>query len=106
MAESCPSLDTFLTEPIVLPVGIRYPETLTNATHSTSYLGSKLADESSPSEDWIRTELFERGLGIVDASSSEIRDVYDARSDGYRANRLLADAVSRPVEEPSFSPAC
>lgn len=77
---------------------LRYPETLANATQSTTYLGHKLADQTTATEDWIRSELFERGLGIVDASSKEVEEVYQARTNAYRANRILADAV-----RPSFS---
>ncbi|GAA5874102.1 hypothetical protein JCM3774_001606, partial [Rhodotorula dairenensis] len=75
-----------------------YPETLTNATQSTTFLGHKLADEADPTEDWIKSELFERGLGIVDASSTEVDDVWKARTNAYRANRLLADAISRRAQ--------
>lgn len=75
---------------------------LANATQSTTYLGHRLADRSSATEDWIRSELFERGLGIVDASSKEVEEVHQARSDAYRANRILADAV-RPFLSRSAS---
>ncbi|KAG0665215.1 hypothetical protein C6P46_000314 [Rhodotorula mucilaginosa] len=75
-----------------------YPETLANATQSTTFLGHKLADEAEPTEDWIKSELFERGLGIVDASSKELDDVWKARTNAYRANRLLADAISRRAQ--------
>lgn len=78
----------------MIMAAIRYPETLANATQSTTFLGHKLADEAEPTEDWIKSELFERGLGIVDASSKELDDVWKARTNAYRANRLLADAVS------------
>ncbi|GAA5987974.1 hypothetical protein JCM10908_007295 [Rhodotorula pacifica] len=80
------------------PEYLWYPETLANATQSTTFLGHQLADKADPTEDWIKTELFERGLGIVDASSKELDDVWKARTNAYRANRLLADAISRRAQ--------
>jgi hypothetical protein len=44
--------------------------------------------------DWVRTEIYEKGLGIVDVEKWELDELWQERSDAYKANRVLADAVS------------
>lgn len=80
----------------------RYPDALANATHSTPYLGDRLASEyPSATRDWVISELFEKGLGITDATSEEVDRVWQQRQDAYRANRALADAVRSPLRAPA-----
>ncbi|SCZ89682.1 BZ3500_MvSof-1268-A1-R1_Chr9g10554 [Microbotryum saponariae] len=73
-----------------------YPDALTNATHSSSYLGSLLAKTASPTRQFVR-ELLEQ-VGVSDATEDEVAAVYAVRTDAYRANRLLADAISRRAQ--------
>ncbi|GJN91046.1 hypothetical protein Rhopal_004061-T1 [Rhodotorula paludigena] len=76
-----------------------YPDALANATHSTPYLGDRLVSEyPSATRDWVVSELFEKGLGITDATSEEVDRVWQQRQDAYRANRALADAISRRAQ--------
>lgn len=73
----------------------RYPDALVNATHSSAYLGSLFASRyPAATRDWVISELFEKGLGIVDAAEWEVDAVWKMRQDAYGANRALADAVS------------
>jgi hypothetical protein len=58
--------------------------------------------------DWVRTEIYEKGLGIVDVEKWELDELWQERSDAYKANRVLADAVSfehlySPLFEDSMS---
>jgi hypothetical protein len=77
-----------------LPSSQRYPDILQNATHSTSYLGALIASRyPSITRDEIVSEIFQSGLGIADASTEEVDEVWRWRTDGYRANRALADCV-------------
>ncbi|CEQ41938.1 SPOSA6832_03716, partial [Sporobolomyces salmonicolor] len=72
----------------------RYPDVLINATHSTSYLGSLVASRyPSTTRDWVQTEIYEKGLGIMDVAGWELDQLWMNRTDAYRANRVLADAV-------------
>lgn len=77
-----------------------YPDALLNATQSTEFLGSKIArmysqESADVTREWIRSELYERGLGISDASEDEIDRSWDERGNAYRSNRILANAVRR-----------
>jgi len=85
-----------LTVPhIALFARIRYPDALQNATHSTSYLGQLVASRyPSTTRDWVQTEIYEKGLGIMDVASWELDQLWQERTDAYKANRVLADAVS------------
>ncbi|GAA5839130.1 hypothetical protein JCM11251_003684 [Rhodosporidiobolus azoricus] len=83
----------------VYPEYLWYPDALNNATHSTSYLGLVIASRyPSITRDQIRSEIFEAGLGITDASTEEMDRVWQYRTDAYRANRVLADAISRRAQ--------
>ncbi|GAA5821288.1 hypothetical protein JCM10212_006272, partial [Sporobolomyces blumeae] len=76
-----------------------YPDALVNATHSTSYLGSLVADRyPSTTREWVRSEVYEKGLGIRDVASWELDQLWMNRTDAYRANRVLADAISRRAQ--------
>lgn len=83
----------------------RYPDALANATHSTPYLGDRLVSEyPSATRDWVVSELFEKGLGITDATSGEVDRVWQQRQDAYRANLALADAVRFPLRASTCEP--
>ncbi|GAA5987469.1 hypothetical protein JCM11641_003839 [Rhodosporidiobolus odoratus] len=83
----------------VYPEYLWYPDALLAATHSTSYLGSLIASRyPAITREEIVSEVFEDGLGINDAASSEIDRVWQARTDAYWANRVLADAISRRAQ--------
>lgn len=71
-----------------------YPDALANATHSSSYLGNLITNTSSVTRTWLREQVFEAGLGITDVTDGEINALWPYRYDAYRANRVLADAVS------------
>lgn len=73
-----------------------YPDALANATQSTSYLGTKIADADAEdvTRDWLISEIYERGLGITDVTDEELDIIWPHRTNAYRANRDLADAVS------------
>ncbi|GAA5940885.1 hypothetical protein JCM1841_000415 [Sporobolomyces salmonicolor] len=78
------------------PEYLWYPDVLINATHSTSYLGSLVASRyPSTTRDWVQTEIYEKGLGIMDVAGWELDQLWMNRTDAYRANRVLADAISR-----------
>lgn len=70
-----------------------YPDALLNATHSTEYLGAVVAAKSGITREWLRSDIYETGLGIMDATSDEIETLWPHRGTAYRANRVLADAV-------------
>ncbi|GAA6018024.1 hypothetical protein JCM10207_002744 [Rhodosporidiobolus poonsookiae] len=83
----------------VYPEYLWYPDALLNATHSTSYLGAQIASRyPSITRDELVRDIFEAGLGIKDAASEEIDRVWQYRTDAYRANRVLADAISRRAQ--------
>ena len=73
---------------------IRYPDALQNATHSTSYLGQLVASRyPSTTREWVQTEVYEKGLGIMDVASWELDQLWQESTDAYKANGVLADAV-------------
>ncbi|GAA6006938.1 hypothetical protein JCM11491_001447 [Sporobolomyces phaffii] len=81
------------------PEYLWYPEALHDATHSTSFLGKHIADRyPMTTRDWVRTEIYEKGLGIKDVANWELDALWKERSDSYKANRVLADAVSRRAQ--------
>ncbi|GAA5864061.1 hypothetical protein JCM1840_000690 [Sporobolomyces johnsonii] len=81
------------------PEYLWYPDALINATHSTSYLGSLVASRyPSTTRDWVQTEIYEKGLGIMDVAGWELDQLWMNRTDAYRANRVLADAISRRAQ--------
>lgn len=80
-----------------LTVRTGYPDALLNATHSTEHLGAVIAANSVVSRSWLRSEIFEKGLGISDVTDEEIELLWPHREVAYRANRVLADAVGRMV---------
>ncbi|GAA5912234.1 alkaline phosphatase [Sporobolomyces salmoneus] len=83
----------------VYPEYLWYPEVLSNATHSTAHLGKQIADRyPMTTRDWIETEIYEKGLGILDVATSELDEIWKERSDAYKANRVLADAISRRAQ--------
>ncbi|GAA5851701.1 hypothetical protein JCM8547_001179 [Rhodosporidiobolus lusitaniae] len=83
----------------VYPEYLWYPDALSNATHSTSYLGSFIVSRyPSITRDEIVQEVFVEGLGILDASKEEVDRVWQRRTDAYWANRVLADAISRRAQ--------
>ncbi|KAI5479351.1 hypothetical protein MNV49_003685 [Pseudohyphozyma bogoriensis] len=74
-----------------------YPEVLVNATHSTEYLGAQVAKEAT-SKSYLRSEIFEKGLGIVDISDDEVDGLWKVRTSAYRSNLFLADCISRRAQ--------
>ncbi|GAA5897799.1 hypothetical protein JCM6882_000100 [Rhodosporidiobolus microsporus] len=83
----------------IYPEYLWYPDALVNATHSTSYLGALIASRyPSITRDEIISEVFQTGLGITDAATEEVDRVWQYRTDAYRANRVLADAISRRAQ--------
>ncbi|GAA5936605.1 alkaline phosphatase PHO8 [Sporobolomyces koalae] len=83
----------------VYPEYLWYPEVLENATHSTSFLGKQVADKyPDTTREWVQKEIYEKGLGIFDVATREIDQLWIARRDAYKANRVLADAVSRRAQ--------
>lgn len=72
-----------------------YPDALRNATHSTEHLGALVHNSTTDTvtSDWVRSTIYEAGLGITDASTSEVEEIISNRRNAYRVNRLLADAV-------------
>ncbi|KAM0789355.1 hypothetical protein ACM66B_000186 [Microbotryomycetes sp. NB124-2] len=80
------------------PEYVWYPDALANATHSTSYLGALIANTTSVSRSWLRDEVYGKGLGISDVTDGEINELWPYRYDAYRANRVLADAISRRAQ--------
>lgn len=75
----------------------RYPDVLFRATRSTSYLGELFASRyPAATRDWVVSELFNKGLGINDTARWEVDEVWTERTNAYRANRALADAVRLP----------
>lgn len=86
------AVPSLFESPIVYYTG--YPDALLNATHSTEYLGDVVANHSSVTRDWLRSEIYGKGLGITDVTEEEIDELWPHRQNGYRSNRVLADAVS------------
>ncbi|KAM0755920.1 alkaline phosphatase-like protein [Meredithblackwellia eburnea MCA 4105] len=80
------------------PEYLWYPDALANATHSTSWLGEKIAHYPDVTRQWLKDEIYEKGLGITDVSEAEIDHLWPQRTNGYRANRILADAISRRAQ--------
>ncbi|KAK4057298.1 vacuolar alkaline phosphatase [Microbotryomycetes sp. JL221] len=80
------------------PEYVWYPDVLANATHSTAFLGNLIANATSVTRSWIRQEIYEKGLGITDITDGEINELWPYRYDAYRANRVLADAISRRAQ--------
>ncbi|GAA5899078.1 hypothetical protein JCM8208_002998 [Rhodotorula glutinis] len=81
------------------PEYLWYPDVLFKATRSTSYLGELFASRyPAATREWVVSELFDKGLGIVDPARWEVDEVWTERADGYRANRALADAISRRAQ--------
>ncbi|ORY87441.1 alkaline-phosphatase-like protein [Leucosporidium creatinivorum] len=75
-----------------------YPDALLNATHSTEHLGALVAANSSATRDWLRSEIYGRGLGITDVTEKEIDELWPHRKTAYWSNRVLADAISRRAQ--------
>lgn len=73
-----------------------YPDALLNATHSTEHLGALVAANPSVTRQWLREEIYGKGLGIGDVSEKEVDELWPHRGTAYYANRVLADAVSSP----------
>ena len=71
----------------------RYPDALLNAKHSTPWLGAQIAANPDVSREWLREEMYVKGLGITDVTEEELDVLWPHRADPYRSNRILADAV-------------
>lgn len=81
---------------LLLLISTGYPDALLNATHSTEHLGAVVAANSSVTREWLRSEIYGKGLGITDVEDKEIDQLWPHRQNAYWSNRVLADAVSRP----------
>lgn len=71
------------------------PSALANATHSGEYLSGILKDfknNGTALESYIKTTIFEQGLGIKNFTSAELNKTISARTS---ANDVLVDMVSR-----------
>ncbi|KAK4699815.1 hypothetical protein P7C70_g6442, partial [Phenoliferia sp. Uapishka_3] len=75
-----------------------YPDAVANVTHSAEYLGAQVAGYGQATKVWLREEVFEKGLGIGDATVEEVDDVWGHRSNAYHTARTLADAISRRAQ--------
>lgn len=82
-----------------------FPAVLTNATHSSSYLGreyssykEKHADASRKDQsEYIRASLLADGLGIIDATDDEVSAIIDAEPI-WPPSYLFADMISRRAQ--------
>lgn len=85
-------------DPNVYPEYRWFPDVIFNATHSTSWLGRKLASVADPSDEYIKREILEKGLGIADVGKEEMKKLKDGSGNAYRNERLLADMISRRAQ--------
>ena len=99
--------DLALVDKLLLtyPEYVWYPEVLANASHSTEYLGYQVASYKGCSchaglivgdnaRKFIEKKIVQEGLGIHDATKSEIDLLVSHKSSSLLADYTLADMIS------------
>lgn len=85
------------------PEYLWYPGVLANVSHSAEHLAHAFREyrqndrSESEVESFIRENLLTNGLGIVDATDHEIKDLLD-QGDSLGVAYILADLVSRRAQ--------